>query len=61
MFIKLFQKYNYIFAWTYQYLKTYDTRIIQHIFPIKTDAKPFQQKLKKMHPKLEPLIQKEVK
>ena len=60
-FISLFQKYKDVFAWTYEDLKTYDTRIIQHVIPIKVGVKPFQQPLRKMHPKLEPLIQSEVK
>ena len=42
-------------------MKTYDTHIIQHVIPIKTRAKPFQQQLRKMHPNLEPLIYNEVK
>ena len=42
-------------------MKNYDTCIIQHVIPIKTWAKSFQQQLRKMHPKLEPLIQNEVK
>ena len=50
-----------MFAWTYEYMKTYDTRIIQHVIPIKAGVKPFQHPLRKMHPKLEPLIQSEVK
>ena len=60
-FSNLFQEYKDIFAWTYDDLKTYDTHIIQHIIPIKAGVKPFQQQLRKMHPKLEPLIQSEVK
>ena len=60
-FISLFQQYRDVFAWTYEDLKTYDTRIIQHVIPIKVGVKPFQQPLRKMHPKLEPLIQSEVK
>ena len=59
-FIKLFQQYKDIFTWTYEDLKTYDTHTIHHIIPIKTGVKPFQQQLRKMHPKLEPLIQNEV-
>ena len=39
----------------------YDTHIIQHIIPIKAGVNPFQQQLRKTHPKLEPLIQSEVK
>ena len=60
-FISLFRQYKYVFSWTYEKLKTYDTRIIQHVIPIKVGAKPYQQPLRKMHPKLEPLIQSEVK
>ena len=60
-FISLFQQYKDVFAWNYEYIKTYDTRIIQHVIPIKAGVKPFQQPLRKMHPKLEPLIQNEVK
>ena len=50
-----------MFAWTYEELKTYDTKIIQHVIPIKDGIRPYQQPLRKMHPKLEPLIQSEVK
>ena len=42
-------------------MNTYDTRIIQHVIPIKVGVKPFQQPLRKMHPKIEPLIQNELK
>ena len=48
----LFKEYKYVFTWTYKYFKTYNTKIIQHIIPLKEDAKPFQQKLRKMHPSL---------
>ena len=60
-FINLFQQYKDIFAWTYEYLKTYDTRMVQHVIPIKEGVKPFQQQLRNIHPKMEPLIQNEVK
>ena len=60
-FIKLLQQYKDIFSWMYEHMKTYDTRIIEHVIPIKTGPKLFQQQLRKMHPKLEPLIQNEVK
>ena len=60
-FISLFQKYKDFFSWTYKDIKTYDTCIIQHYIPIKAGFKPFQQPLRKMHPKLEHLIQNEVK
>jgi hypothetical protein len=59
-FMKLFREYKDIFAWTYEDLKTYDMKIIQHVIPLKENAKPFQQKLRKMHPSLEPLVKKEL-
>ena len=49
-----------MFAWTYEELKTYDTKIIQHAIPIRSEFKPYQQPLRKMHPKMEPLIHNEV-
>ena len=45
----------------YEDLKTYDTKIIQHVILIRSRVKPYQQPLRKIHPKLEPLIQNEVK
>ena len=40
-FIKLFKKYKDIFSWTYHDLKTYDTRIIQHVTLMGPDEKPY--------------------
>ena len=44
-FMKLFREFKDVFAWTYEDIKTYDTKIIQHVIPLKEDAKPFQHKL----------------
>ena len=60
-FINLFRQYKDVFSWTYEDLNMYDTKIIQHVIPIKVGVKPYQKPLRKMHPKLEPLIQSEVK
>ena len=60
-FVSLFKQYKDAFSWTYEDLKTYDTSIIKHVIPIRVGVKPYQQPLRKMHPKLEPLIQSEVK
>jgi hypothetical protein len=46
-FIKLFKEYKDIFTWTYDDLKTYNTKIIQHVIPMKPQTKPFQQKNEK--------------
>ena len=58
--MKLFIEFKDVFVWTYKDLKTYDMKIIQHIIPLKEDAKPFQQKLWKMHPSLQSLVKKEL-
>ena len=58
--MKLFKEFKDVFAWTYEYIKTYDMNIIQHVIPLKEDAKRFQQKLRKIHPWLESLVKKEL-
>ena len=60
-YLKLFREYQDVFAWSYRELKTYDTRIIQHILSLKSRVKPFQPKLRKYHPYLEPLMYQELK
>jgi ribonuclease HI len=57
-FVKLFKEFKDVFAWTYDDLKTFDPNIIQHVIPMKPQTLPFQQKLRKMNPKLEPTVQK---
>jgi ribonuclease HI len=59
-FVKLFKEFKDVFAWNYKDLKTFDPNIIQHVIPMKPQTLPFQQKLRKMHPKLEPTVQKEL-
>jgi hypothetical protein len=60
-YLKLFKEYQDVFSWSYRELKTYDTRIIQHTISLKSGIKPFQQKLGKYHPSLEPLMYQEMK
>jgi hypothetical protein len=59
-FIKLFKEFKDVFSWMYNDLKTIDPNIIQHIIPMKPQTQPFQQMLRKMHPKLEPMVNKEL-
>lgn len=59
-FIHLLKKYKNVFAWNYEYLKTYDTSIIQHTIPMTSDEKLVQQKLRKIHPNLENQIKSEL-
>jgi hypothetical protein len=45
----------------YEYLKTYDTNIIQHIIPLKLVTKNFWKKLRQVNYLLFPTIEKEVR
>ena len=56
--MNLFKQFKDVFAWTYEDINTYDMKIIQHVIPLKEDAKPFLKKLRKMNPSLEPLVKK---
>jgi hypothetical protein len=60
-YIELFKEYSDVFSWGYEDYKAYDTNIIQHRIPIKEDQKPFRQKLRRINPKLLPLIEKAIK
>jgi hypothetical protein len=50
-----------VFAWIYEDLKVYDTKVIQHVIPIKDGHKPCKKKLRRIIPLLFPLIEKEVR
>ena len=41
-YVELLKEYKYVFAWTYEYLKTYDTSFIEHNIPLKLGIKPFK-------------------
>jgi hypothetical protein len=56
MIENLVSEYRDICAWTHDDIKAYKGDIIQHIIPLKKSAKPFKQKLRKINPKLAPLI-----
>ena len=60
-YLKLLQNYKNVFAWTYDDLKTYDTSLIQHKIPLKPEAVPYQQKLRRINPSLLPTVEKEIK
>jgi hypothetical protein len=60
VFIKLFKDFKDVFSWTYNDLKTFDPNIIQHVIPMKPQTQPFQQRLRKMHPKLKLTVKKEL-
>ena len=57
-YVKLLSEFSDVFAWDYSDLKVYYKNIIQHTIPIKSDQKPFRQKLRIINPKLLPSIEK---
>jgi len=60
-YINLLKEHLDVFAWSYEELRTYDTKIIQHKVPLRLNVKPFRQKLRRINPALFPVIEKEVK
>ena len=51
----------YVFTWTNDDLKVYDTNVIRHTIPMKENEKPFKKKLRRMKPLPFPLIEKEIR
>jgi hypothetical protein len=41
-YVKLMKYFLDVFAWSYDDLKVYDTKVIQHVIPLKEDQKPFK-------------------
>jgi hypothetical protein len=55
------KEFSDIFAWEYNYLKTYDTKVIEHKIPLKKEATPFKKKLRSISPLLLAIMEKEIK
>jgi hypothetical protein len=55
------KEFSDVFAWTYEYLRTYDTSIIEKNIPLKEETKPFRKKLRQINPMLLHVMEKEVK
>ena len=55
------KEYSDVFSWRYSDLKAYDTSIIQHTVPLKKDEMHFLKNIRRMNPKLIPLVEKEIK
>ena len=60
-YLKLFQSYMDVFAWSYQDLKAFDISIIQLKIPLREDAKLHKKKLRQINPLVLPSIQNEIK
>jgi hypothetical protein len=58
--LNLIREFKDIFSWNYDELKAYRGDVIQHAIPLIEGAKPFQQKLRHINPKLAGKIQKEL-
>jgi hypothetical protein len=42
-YVELLKQYKYVFAWSYDELKTYDTTVIEHKIPLKPGHQTFQE------------------
>jgi hypothetical protein len=60
-YINLMKYFLDVFTWRYEDLKVYDTRVIQHVIPLKEDQKPSKKKIIQINHLLLLLIEKEVK
>jgi ribonuclease HI len=60
-YVKLFKEFVDVFFWSYEYLITYDTNIIEHNIPLKEETNPFRKKLRQINHMLLPIMEKEVK
>jgi hypothetical protein len=58
--LDLIREFKDTFSWTYNDLRAYRGDVIQHDIPLTEGAKPFQQKIRHINPKLENQIQKEL-
>jgi hypothetical protein len=55
------KEFSDLFAWKYEDLNTYDTRIIDQKIPFKDNKKHFRKKLKQSNPMLLTIMEREVK
>jgi hypothetical protein len=56
-YVKILKEFIDVFSWKYEYLRTYDTNIMEHKIPLKEEAKPFRQKLRQINPMLLPIME----
>ena len=45
-YVELLRQYKYVFSWSYDELRTYDTTIMEHKIPLKQGVKPFRHKIR---------------
>lgn len=57
---KLLREFKDVVAWSYDDLKAYIPEIIQHTIPFKEVSKPVKKKLRRIYPKLAPLVKEEL-
>jgi hypothetical protein len=58
---ELISQFSDVFALSYNDLKTYDKKVMQHKIPLKPDTEPVRQKIRHLDPMLLPIIEKEIK
>jgi hypothetical protein len=61
MYVNLMKQFSNVFPWSYEDLKVFDTKIMQHKIPLNHGSKPFKKKSRQFNPLLLPIIEKELK
>jgi hypothetical protein len=59
--VKQLKEFSDVFAWKYEDLNTYDTRIIDQNIPLKDNTKNFRKKLRQINRMLLTIMEREVK
>jgi hypothetical protein len=60
-YVKILKEFVDLFSTKYEYVRTYDTNIIENKIPLKEETRPFRQKLRQTNPMLLPIMEREVK
>jgi hypothetical protein len=55
-YVSLFKEYIDVLSWTYDDLKDYNKTVLQHIIPLREEAKNLKKKIRMMNTKLKPMI-----
>ena len=59
-FIAFLMEYVDVFAWSYDDMVDLDVEIVVHNLPLKSDAKPIKQKLRRWHPQWLLMLKEEI-
>ena len=59
--VTLLQDYQDVFTWSYRYMPSFDSNMVQHRLPLNPGCSPVKQKLRRIKPEMSLKIKEEVK